>query len=334
MNFRFLPLMLMLLSCSAPAQETFCIMSYNAENLFDTSDDPDKEDEEFTPQGAKHWNKKRYWNKMGNLSRVIVAVDEADTPELVALCEVENDSVLKDLTLKSPLRNVGYSYVITDSPDARGIDVALLYKRGDFRLLQTESLRVDLKGTGKGPTRDILHVTGRVVTGDTLDVYVCHWPSRVGGVEESEPYRQRAAATAMESIRGVIAERRKPYIVLMGDLNEGPSDPSVREGLGALPFAEGASASDTCLVTLMDAVEGGSYRYEGAWDMYDQFVVSATFLNGTGCISATDPRIGSYDFLLEEDKKYGGVKPFRTYNGYKYQNGFSDHLPIAFTLEF
>lgn len=309
------------------------VMSYNAENLFDIFDNPQKNDDEFTPNGERRWTSRRYWNKLANLSRVVVAVDEDNAPEIIGLCEVENDSVLNDLTNRSPLRTIGYSYVITDSPDERGINVALLYKARMFRYIAHESIRVSLKPAGGSPTRDILHVTGMVPSGDTVDLYVCHWPSRIGGVEESEPRRRIAAEVALNSIRKVFEKRRKPYVVLMGDLNEGSDDPAVRKTLKAHRLAEGEQLDDRELVTMMDG-QTGSYRYEGAWDTYDQFVVSASLLNELGCTGVDAVEICRLDFVLEEDKKYGGEKPFRTYNGYRYQNGYSDHLPINLWLHY
>ena len=328
-------------ACASCAQDAvslygsrMSVMFYNSENLFDTFDDPDKNDDEFTPDGDRRWTNRRYWNKLENLSRVIVAVDEEQAPAVIGLCEVENDIVLNDLTTRSPLKNLGYEYLVTHSPDLRGINTALLYRRELFRPVAHESLTVDIRRLGGSPTRDILHVTGRIPNGDTLDIYVCHWPSRIGGVEESEPRRQTAAAVALKSIRQVFREREKPYVILMGDLNEGAWDPAIRQTLGVMPLEDAAVLPDTSLVTMMEDVSTGSYRYEGEWDTYDQFVVTASLLNGLGCTEIADCRICALDFVLEEDKKYGGEKPFRTYNGYRYQNGFSDHLPVVLWLSF
>ena len=328
----FLSVLMSLTWMVCQSQTTVNVMFYNSENLFDTSDNPDKDDDEFTPEGARRWTNKRYWSKLTNLSRVVTATDEDNSPEIVGLCEVENDTVLYDLTRRSVLKNVGYDYVITDSPDARGINVALLYKKDYFRLISSESLRVNLWPVGGGTTRDVLHVTGRIQTGDTLDIYVCHWPSRIGGVEESEPRRMAAAEVVMGSVRNVCQERTKPYVIIMGDLNEGSGDRAVRETLNAHSWRDREILPDSALVAVMDGIESGSYRYEGEWDTYDQFVVSASFLNGRGCTEICDRRICGYSFLLTDDEKYGGKKPLRTYNGYRYQNGFSDHLPIVLDL--
>ena len=332
---RFFVVWLLLLgSAWAVADETINVMFYNVENLFDTVDDPEKEDEEYLPSSARRWTQNRFQEKISNICRVIAAADPENAPEIIGMAEVENDSVIDYLTRRSPLRNIGYDYVVTNSPDKRGIDVALLYKRSYFRLLSTESLRVDLSPMSSSPTRDILHVTGKVATGDTVDILVCHWPSRSTGVERTEPLRVRAAHVAAGRISEIISQRRKPYVILMGDLNEGPDERAVRTGLNAAPKSLGANSVDSELVTLMDDMPDGSYRYNGEWDKYDQFVVSASFLNGLGCLEITDARICRFGFLLQEDKTYGGQKPFRAYNGYRYQGGYSDHLPIVLDISY
>jgi len=327
-------ILFLLSSLHCIAQETMNVMFYNVENLFDTSDDPETEDDEYTPDGARHWSFSRYMEKIRNLCRVIAVADAEDSPELVGLCEVENDSVMVFLTQRSPLRNIGYDYVMTHSPDERGIDVALLYKKSWFRLLGVESLGVDLTPKGGSATRDVLHVTGCVATGDTVDVYVCHWPSRIGGTGLTEPFRSIEARVIRKSVDGIYSLRLNPYILIMGDMNEDPEGEAIRDGLGAKPFLK-ASSSDTVLVTLMDTLSRGSYRYEGKWQQYDQFIVSAGFVNGKGKMNVTGLKVLDFEFLLEEDKVYGGQKPNRTYNGYRYiKGGYSDHLPILLDISY
>ena len=242
----------------------------------------------------------------------------------MGLCEVENETVLNDLTARSALREAGYRFVMTDSPDRRGIDVALMYRRTFFRLIGQESLRVNLRPYGGGTTRDILHVTGVLDNHDTIDVYVCHWPSRYGGVEQSEPLRISAARRLRASADSIIKVRRKPYIIIMGDLNEGPDDPAVRDVLTA----------GGRLVTVMDRLDGGSYKYDGEWDKYDQFIVSDSFTNGLGCTELLGAEIMDLPFLLTDDDNYGGQRPLRTYNGRRYLGGYSDHLPIKMRVGF
>lgn len=199
------------------AQEPFRVMFYNVENLFDCQHDTLKNDYEFLPDAPKGWTQARYHDKLARIAKVIIATGEENVPDLVGLCEVENDHCLKDLTENSPLREAGYRYVMTDSPDERGIDVALLYQRGTFKLVGKNCISVPYKEIERRPTRDILHVTGQVASGDTLDVFVCHMPSRAGGEEKSEPYRLFTAQILKIAADSVMNIRQHPNVMIMGD---------------------------------------------------------------------------------------------------------------------
>ena len=212
---------------------TFRIVSYNVENLFDFRHDTLKNDYEFLPDATRHWNYSKYRKKLDNIARVIIATGGWTPPALVALCEVENDSVMRDLTRYSALREADYRYVMTQSPDERGIDVALLYQRNLFKLLSYQSLPVDKPRKNSRPTRDILHVSGLLLNRDTLDVLVAHFPSRSGGARESEPYRLLAARKVKHAIDSLYTIRRHPQIVLLGDFNDYPENKSVKEVLEA-----------------------------------------------------------------------------------------------------
>ena len=308
--------MFLCLAFPALAQESFRILFWNTENLFDYKDDPKKNDNEFLPDATRRWTYFRYRDKLKNLAKGIIASGDEYVPDLVGLCEVENDSCLYDLTRRSPLKEAGYRYVMTDSPDQRGIDVALLYQRGSFKLLQHQSIRIPFKQVKKAPTREILHVVGKVVSGDTLDVWVVHYPSRRGGKAKSEPYRLLVAEILKHAVDSVMQVRQNPNVVIMGDFNDGPSSPVMKK-----------LCSDGRLVNLMQGKKEGTYRYRGAWEILDQFLVS-------GNVRTKNAEVLQHPFLLEEDEKYGGNKPFRTYNGMRYQGGFSDHLPIILDLQF
>ena len=321
-NILFLCLFLCLTS-PVVAQESFRMMFWNVENLFDTKDDPRKNDNEYLPDAVRHWNNFRYRDKLKSLAKGIIASGHEFVPDLVGLCEVENDSCLYDLTRRSPLREAGYRYVITDSPDQRGIDVALLYQRGSFKLLDHQSIRIPHKRLKKGPTRDILHVVGKVLSGDTLDVFVCHMPSRSGGQAKSEPYRMLTTEILKQHVDSLMQVRKNPYVVVMGDFNDYPTNKSMKK-----------LCADGRLRNLMKDKKKGTYRYRGEWGILDQFLVSESLLKKRGSIrtSIKQAQILHHEILLEEDEKFGGDKPFRTYNGMKYQGGFSDHLPIALDL--
>ena len=290
---------------------TFRIVSYNVENLFDSRHDTLKNDYEFLPDATRHWNYSKYRKKLDNIARVIIATGGWTPPALVALCEVENDSVMRDLTRYSALREADYRYVMTQSPDKRGIDVALLYQRN-------------------------LHVSGLVLNRDTLDVLVAHFPSRSGGARESEPYRLLAARKVKHAIDSLYTIRRHPQIVLLGDFNDYPENKSVKEVLeAAAPSTLQDSLRPQKLYHLLarktkTRKHFGSYKYQGEWGLLDHIIVSGTLLQEHAPLYTEEAKADVFclPFLLTRDKKYGGQQPFRTYYGMKYQGGYSDHLPV------
>lgn len=315
------------------------VVSWNIENLFDTHHDSLKNDHEFLPDAMRHWNYGRYKRKLADLARVITAIGEWNPPALVGLCEVENDSVLRDLTRRSPLKALGYRYVMTDSPDLRGIDVALLYQRDLFKLLSYRSIRIPPFKQHR-PTRDLLHVSGLLLTGDTLDVMVCHLPSRSGGAKESEPFRLFAAGKLRAEADSILNARRHPQLIIMGDFNDYPTNKSVREVLGAkAPPTISKDISPSKLYHLLarkaKSKDFGSYKYQGEWGLLDHLIVSGNLLNQSGCFFTNEEKanVCLLPFLLKEDEKYGDKEPFRTYKGMKYQGGISDHLPIYTDFE-
>lgn len=315
---------------------TFRVLSYNVENLFDCRHDTLKNDHEFLPDAIRHWNYPKYKKKLDNLARVIIAVGAWNPPALVALCEVENDSVMRDLTRYSALREAGYRYVMTQSPDERGIDVALLYQRSLFKLLSYQSLPVDSPRKDSRPTRDILHASGLLPNRDTLDVFVAHFPSRSGGAKESEPYRLSAARKIKYAIDSLYQVRRNPQVVLLGDFNDYPDNKSVRQVLQAeIPPSSPDSLFPQKLYHLLagkakSRKHYGSYKYQGEWGLLDHIIVSGTLLQTHSPLYTDETKADVFrpPFLLTKDKKHGGRQPFRTYYGMKYQAGYSDHLPV------
>lgn len=316
---------------------SFRVMSYNVENLFDCRHDTLKNDYEFLPEGLRHWNYTKYKKKLDAIARVITAVGGWTPPALVALCEVENDSVLRDLTRRSALREAGYRYVMTNSPDQRGIDVALLYQRDVFKLLSYQSIPITADNKRKlRPTRDILHVSGLLLNRDTLDVFVVHLPSRSGGAKESEPYRMFAAARLKMSADSICQHRRHPQILIMGDFNDYPENKSVKNIVAAqAPPQDATSLQPHMLYHLLARKAAtqkrfGSYKYQGEWGLLDHIIVSGMLLNPDAALYTDESKadILRSDFLLTDDKKYGGIQPFRTYYGMRYQGGYSDHLPV------
>lgn len=317
----------------------FRVMSWNVENLFDTRHDTLKNDQEFLPDGFRHWNYSRYKKKMADIANVVSAVGEWNAPALIGLCEVENDSVLRDLTRRSPLKKLAYRYVMTSSPDLRGIDVALLYKREQFHLLSYHSISIP-PFNGHRPTRDILHVCGRILTGDTLDVFVCHLPSRSGGASVSEPYRLHAAQRLRTEIDSTMSRRFHPQVIVMGDFNDYPSNKSIQKVLGAKVPSKTSPNYPLKLYHLLaskaKSSQFGSYKYQGEWGLLDHLMVSGTLLDTSSTFFTSEDKahVARLPFMLKEDEKYGNDEPFRTYKGMVYAGGISDHLPVYtdFTL--
>lgn len=298
------------------------IVELNTENLFDTTHDSLKNDYDFLPDGNYHWSRHRYWQKVNRIGQTIIACGDGPKwrlPDFVALCEVENDSVLMAITKRSLLRKARYEYIMTHSPDERGIDVALLYSPFSFAPVGSQSIRI-IPVAGMKPTRDILYVKGRVITGDTLHVFVVHAPSRSGGEAQSRPYRLHVATALANAIDSVYSSSPEAKVIVTGDFNDYSNSPSLQ-----LLYAHG-------LKNVSSEAKGhngakATYRYHGEWRSLDQMLVSRNLKdNVAGCW------IGDYPFLLEPDEKYGGVKPRRNYYGPRYNNGFSDHLPLIMEL--
>lgn len=319
------------------AQTDFRIVFYNVENLFDTEKDSVKMDDDFTPEGFMKWTPWKYWEKLKNITRVITAVGGMQSPALVGLCEIENDSVIFDLTRRSPLRAQQYEYVVTNSPDERGIDVALLYQRHQFNLLKTNEYELRFRENFSRPTRNILHAEGKIINGDTLDVLVCHFPSRRGGKSETETFRMQAAELLRAKTDSLFATRQNAHIVIMGDFNDQPHDKSLFQVLKARSINYHLDDNELYNLFFHRTKERnfGTYKFQGNWEILDQFIVSGNLLshNHSVKLSNKEAHVFNADFLLQDDDRYGGKQPYRTNLGPRYIGGFSDHLPIYLDLE-
>lgn len=318
------------------AQNPFRIVFYNVENLFDTKDNPETDDDDWLPKGNQRWSNYRYWQKLKGLSAAIDSIGENYPPALIGMCEVENDSVLFDLCKRSPLKKHKYRYIITKSKDDRGMNVALLYQRDEMKLLTVKEYTPNFPNTPDKHTRNILHVTGLVISGDTLDIFICHFPSRVDGIKKTRPFRQQAAQLLRQQVDKVMARRVKANVIIMGDFNDFPNDDSMLKILAARSMSESLKYKNLYNMFLDRIKESdtGSYKYRGKWQFMDQFVVNGNLLNSVNTVSVNNntAKVFSGDFLLENDEKYGGKKPFRTYVWRKYLGGLSDHLPIYLDL--
>lgn len=298
----------------------FRVMEYNVENLFDCQHDSLKDDYEFLPEGSYNWTRSRYWKKLNAVARGIVLASSKDdnllVPDIIGLCEVENDSVLFDLTRRSLLRGAGYEYVMTNSPDRRGVDVALMYQPVAFRLENHYSIKVDTLPDMR-PTRDILYVKGETMSG-MIHVYVVHAPSRRGGERATRPNRLAVMQRLVSSIDSVYAEESEAHIVVMGDFNAYEGDASIKYLENHRLIDVTGSAHIT-----PDKDVKGTYRYQGEWGNLDHIFVSPSFAS---CFVSS--AVASHPELLEEDTKYGGYKPNRFFRGPVSKGGYSDHLPL------
>ena len=309
----------------------FQVMSYNVENCFDTADNPDVADEEFLPSGERYWTEGRYYRKLQHIAQVIQSAGGWNTPALVGLCEVENDSVMHHLLTRTSLRQLDYRYCITHGQDRRGINVALLYQRDQFRWLGSEEIEITLPQKER-PTRNILHVWGEIQTSDTVDVFVCHMPSRSGGEIASRPKRLLAANRLRACVDSVLSMRTTPQCLIMGDFNDMPEDESLLVQLRAQAFPMDEFVSDQ-LYNLFYFGKG-SYKYKGEWNQLDHFIVNGLLLDKKHSMHLQENGNIIYKpgFLLTEDKTGRGMRPFRTYYGFKYEGGYSDHLPLLCTF--
>ncbi len=336
-TFVFLLSALMVVATALAQRRTFRVVEYNVENLFDTIPSHTTQDTDFTPCGAYRWTSARYWAKLSRVSRVVAAAGEDAAPALVALVEVENDSVLAHLTRRTKLAQMGYEFFVTHSPDVRGINVALLYQPALFRPVCKDTLRVTPASPKLRPTRDMLHVAGLLPTGDTLDVVVCHWPSKRGGAP-AEEFRNRVARSLRAFADSLTSVRRRPQLLVTGDFNAYFPEPCLMEHLGLL--LPNGRADDRSLYLLSSGLKArhgitGTYKYAGEWNQLDNFIVNGALLSSSSSFhtQADFCRIADFDFLLTAFDSEAGPRPFRSFLGTYYQHGFSDHLPLVLDFE-
>jgi hypothetical protein len=286
----------------------FRVLTWNVENLFDTLHDEGFHDEEFLPSSPRNWTSRRYWYKQGAIARTLVAAAEMQPIDLIGFCEIENDSVIHHLCRRTRLARLGYEYIVTHSRDQRGVDVALLYQTTSLSLIAHQSLRVPYDVANERPTRDILHATFRTIIGDTLDVFLAHFPSRLGGAVFSSPYRERTAQLIAHTADSISHIRSHPYLIALGDFNDEPSDPSIARVLSpyfyaltthatAYPSADLPTSSTEHETSESTFAEGstpvrqqssstfnnnevkGTYFFRHQWSRIDQILVSPNFIS-------------------------------------------------------
>jgi len=320
-------------SCSL--HPDFVVGFYNVENLFDTKDNPDKIDEQFLPEGDYKWDTEKYEAKIEHIAEVISKMNNGSAPDILGLCEVENRKVLKDLVKHKLIKDMKYKIIHYESPDARGIDVALLYSAIKFKEKDSEAIKVDLSEFGE-TTRDILWVQLTPERpGADLHFFVNHWPSRREGKDASEPKRIKAAKTLASKIRAIQTESAKAPIVVLGDFNDEPYDVSIREYLNSEKDAEELDSTSMFnpMAMLKDSGQG-SYNFRGNWNMLDQILLSPSLVDGEQLdyVKSTAKIFGP-QWLRQHGGKYDQY-PFRNFGGRKYLNGYSDHFAVTVMLSF
>ena len=285
------------------AQDSLTIISYNVENLFDYKHDMLKNDSSFLPEGMHHWTYHRYQTKLDQIAQVIVNISGWESAALVGLCEVENAHCLRDLCYR--LKRFHYKYIHYESTDERGIDVALLYDTTKVKILNSKPLHIPLENDN---TRDILYVEALLTTNDTLHAMICHLPSKLGGTASTDWKRKAAKRVIQQQVDSILQLQPDAKIIVMGDMNSEP--------INDLQHLDNLMISH-------NRVGKGTHKYQGIWSCLDQFYVSHSLKD------KAQATIFTPKWLLEEDTKYLDYQPKRTYVGYRYHGGYSDHLPVV-----
>lgn len=303
------------------------VVFYNVENLFDTVNNQGARDGEFTPAGKNKWTTERYDKKLNDIARVLSSVNKNELPEIIGLCEIENRTVLDDLLTTELLKKGKYQVAHFESPDYRGIDCALFFRPDEFRLISKQPVHVSFPDDPEYSTRDILYVKGETLNKEIWHIFVNHWPSRTSGLQQTEKKRITTAQILKAKTDSLQKADPKSNIMIMGDMNDEPSNKS-------LSFVLGAKNPETGIAPLVNLMyplhveKKGSYNYRGNWNMLDNIIVSDDLLDNKGfrCIERK-----GYVFRepwMEYKAENGTVSPNRTYGGTNYYGGVSDHFPV------
>lgn len=311
---------------------------WNVENFFDPFVDSTLSYNEYTEEGGQHWTSNRFYRKRNNLYKAILAFSKGEPLGILGLCEVENEYVLNALFGMTPLKQFNYRWVHYDGPDRRGIDPAIVYSKDLFQLISSEAIPYHNPHDTTFISRDILYAKFFDYRQDTLHCFVNHWPSKYRGELETVQARNAAASLLRHKVDSIMATATfTPKIIIMGDFNDTPDAPCLRETLQALPLHE--CHDDHQLVNLFAQSSNlgfkGTLKYQDTWMIFDQIIITKSLLNSNllHCTSS-DARIVNEAFLLEEDRTYHGQKLNRTYLGPRYHGGFSDHLPVLLLLRY
>jgi exonuclease III len=312
---------------------------YNLENLFDTKNDPITFDDDRTPDGKDHWTEAIYAEKSENMALVIskIGAEVAQkSPAILGVAEIENRKVLEDLVNQPSLREQNYGIVHYDSPDRRGIDVALLYQKDIFKVIKSKAYELVLYNAEEPDkrvyTRDQLLVSG-MLDGDPIYIIVNHWPSRSGGEARSSYKREAAAALNRRIIDSLQATTPNAKIMTMGDFNDDPTNASVKKVLGTK--GEKSQVKNLGFFNPMEVIfktGTGTLAYRDNWNLFDQIIISEPLLD-TDFQTYGFYKAGIYNkaFLSNPEGRYKGY-PFRSFANGSYTGGYSDHFPVYIYL--
>lgn len=326
---------------NAPKKQfrVYGIAFYNLENLFDTINNNGKYDLEFSPRGARQWDGHKYRSKLKNLATVIAKMTTSTTPAgpaIIGVSEIENRSVLEDLVKQDPIKARMYQIVHHDSPDRRGVDVGLLYNPRMFKVIDVTNHTLSIPSNPGFRTRDQMCVTG-ILGGDTISVIVNHWPSRLGGQEQSSYLREAAAALSKQIADSLWAIRPNQGVVIMGDMNDDPQDKSCATVLGAQKEAKGVQPHGFYNPWWKLLDKGiGTLAYKGSWNLFDQIIVGGTLLKANTssrphALQYWKCQVNNFDFLISREGAREGT-PHRTFSAGMWLDGYSDHFPTEIFL--
>ncbi len=283
-------------ACTSKGQkeeQMFRLAFYNVENLFDTKDNPKTHDNEFLPNGKKRWNNKRYQQKLSHIYKTLMQVKALEKLSIIGLCEIENKQVLNELLYKTPLYRERYKIIHQDSPDERGIDVALLYREEEFKVLDHQFIHVSFEDDVRDRTRDILYAKGVIFNRDTLHVYVNHWPSRYGGYMKTKGKREQVARILARHMDSIYRINPDALCVTVGDFNDTPTGSGIKTLL--------KETKNVYLYNLLRDNKGGTMKYRSHWNLFDQILVSRNLTDKKHYIQVKNATIGKFPFLMEKD---------------------------------
>jgi len=320
-------------SVSAQTPNKAIIGFYNLENLFDTINDPNKNDEQFLPHGDYQWTSERYLHKLDRLSQVISDLAKLDGGLVVlGVSEVENEQVLLDLVATERLKPYGLKVCHHESPDRRGVDVSFLYNPKRFRIIDTAAFPLIVPNQPEFISRDQWLMTGILDNSDTLFISVNHWPSKSGGEKRSLPGRLAAGNLAHDIATDIFAKHPGAKFIIMGDLNDTPNSKAIMECLGTKTNTKNLLPGDLFNPMWKMYRDGiGSYAYRDSWEMLDNIIISGGLVYPAKGYKYLSAHVFRKDYLFTKSGSYMGY-PFRMFAGGVYQGGYSDHLPVYIIL--